>query len=68
MLMILGELDRDPGCVADLGAVNRWPSRAAAPLEDYLRQWRESCAELGAPGHLPLRGSGVCCFSTNRRH
>jgi transposase len=55
LLMILGELDRDIGCVADLGAVNRWPARAAAPLEDYLEAWRQSCAELGAPARLPAR-------------
>jgi len=55
MLMILGELDRDIGCVADLGALNRWPSRAAAPIDDYLRLWEESCAELSAPGRLPRR-------------
>ncbi|HEX3860629.1 MAG TPA: transposase [Stellaceae bacterium] len=55
LLMILSELDRDAGCVADLGAVNRWPSRAAAPLEDYLEAWQQSCAETGTPGYLPVR-------------
>ena len=55
LLMILGELDRDVGCVADLGALNRWPSRAAAPIEDYLRLWEESCAEISTPGRLPTR-------------
>jgi len=62
MLMILGELDRDIGCVADLGALNRWPSRAAAPVEDYLRFWGESCAELGTPGGLPRRIREVLFF------
>jgi len=55
LLMILSELDRDPGCVADLGAINRWPSRAAAPIEDYLEAWRQSSVELGAPARLPVR-------------
>src|SRR5262249_18460865 len=62
LLMILGELDRDIGCVADLGALNRWPSRAAAPIEDYLRLWEESCAELRTPGRLPRRLKDVLFF------
>ena len=53
LLMILGELVRDKGCVEDLSALNRWHDRAAAPLEDYLRLWGESCATLGTPGRLP---------------
>jgi hypothetical protein len=52
---IAAELERDPGCVEDLGAVNRWPQRSAVPIEDYLRLWRTSCAEIKTPGHLPLR-------------
>jgi hypothetical protein len=67
LLMILGELDRDVGCVADLGALNRWPSRAAAPIEDYLRLWEESCAELRTPGSLPRRLKDVL-FLMPRRH
>ena len=55
LLMILGELDRDKGCVEDLAALNRWHSRAAVPVEDYLRLWGESCAKLGTPGRLPRR-------------
>ena len=55
MLMILGELLRDNGCVEDLAALNRWHGRAAVPFEDYLRLWGESCAELGASGKLPRR-------------
>ena len=53
--MILGELVRDKGCVEDLAALNRWHGRAAVPVEDYLRLWGESCAELGTPGRLPRR-------------
>jgi transposase len=55
LLMILGELVRDKGCVEDLPALNRWHSRAAVPVEDYLRLWGESCAKLGTPGRLPRR-------------
>jgi hypothetical protein len=55
ILAILAEFDRDPVCVEDLGAVNRWPARTALPLEDYLRAWQGSCAEIGASGHLPVR-------------
>ena len=62
MLMILGELDRDIGCVADLGVLNRWASRAAVPIEDYLRLWEESCAELSTPGRLPRRIKDVLFF------
>jgi len=51
--MILGELVRDKGCVEDLAALNRWHDRAAAPFEDYLRLWGESCAERRTPGRLP---------------
>jgi hypothetical protein len=43
----------DPALIEDLGALNRWPERSAVPIEDYLRRWRKSCAELGAPGRLP---------------
>jgi len=53
--MILGELDRDTGCVEDLAALNRWHGRAAVPVEDYLRLWGESCAKLRTPGRLPRR-------------
>jgi len=52
-LGILAHLKNDSECVADLGALNRWPARSAAPLEDYLMLWEQSCAEIGAPGRLP---------------
>ena len=55
LLMILGELVRDSGCVEDLAALNRWHGRTAAPFEDYLRLWGKSCTELGTPGRLPRR-------------
>jgi len=51
---VVSEMERDIGCVEDLGALNRWPSpHAAVPLEDYLRLWEKSCAEIHAPGRLP---------------
>jgi hypothetical protein len=55
IVAILGELERDRGCVADMGAVNRWPKLSALPIEEYLRQWQESCAEIKTPGILPAR-------------
>lgn len=54
LLAILGELERDKACVEDMGALNRWPERAAS-LGEYLRRWQASCAEIGAPGVLPGR-------------
>jgi hypothetical protein len=52
---IVAELEREKGCVEDLGAVNRWPGRSALPVEDYLRAWQKSCGEREAPGVLPGR-------------
>ena len=51
---ILAALE-DRACVEDLGALNRWPARSRAPVEEYLRLWKVSCAEIGAPGRLPVR-------------
>ena len=67
LLMILGELVRDKGCVEDLGALNRWHGRTVVPLEDYLQLWRESCAGLGAPGKLPQRLKEVLFPDDNPR-
>jgi hypothetical protein len=52
---ILAEYDRVPSCVEALGALNRWPGRTGVPLQDFLRQWEASCAELGASSLLPIR-------------
>jgi len=41
--------------VEALGTLNRWPGRSDLPIEDYLRQWEASCAELRASGRLPAR-------------
>lgn len=54
-LTILAEYDQIPNCVEALGALNRWPGRSGIPVVDYLRRWKESCAELRASAHLPLR-------------
>jgi hypothetical protein len=54
-LTILAEYERAPECVEALGALNRWPDRSGVPLEDYLRQWEASCAELHATPILPAR-------------
>jgi hypothetical protein len=54
ILAIAEMLERDKGCVEDMGAVNRWPE-PALPLEAYLAAWTASCAEIGAPGRLPAQ-------------
>jgi hypothetical protein len=55
VLAILAELERDPACVEDMGALNRWPQRSAVPIGEYLHLWQTSCAEIQAPGLLPRR-------------
>jgi len=45
----------DPASVDDLGALNRWQGRSGVPLPDYLTLWEKSCAELNAPGRLPVQ-------------
>lgn len=55
VLTMLGLLESDSAAIADLGAVNRWPERSGVPLPHYLNLWQRSCAELGAPGRLPMR-------------
>jgi hypothetical protein len=45
----------DATAIEDLGALNRWPGRSGVPLPDYLALWESSCAELNAPGRLPIR-------------
>jgi hypothetical protein len=55
IVRIVGELEHDIACVEDMGALNRWPSRSAVPLEEYLRLWEKSCTEVHAPGRLPAR-------------
>jgi hypothetical protein len=54
-LTILAEYERAPDSVEALGALNRWPGRSGVPIEDYLRQWEASCAELKASPLLPAR-------------
>ncbi len=52
---MLDLLEGDKAMVADMGALNRWPGRSGVPLHDYLGFWERSCAELNAPGRLPMR-------------
>jgi len=54
-LAIVTAMEENPACVADLGALNRWPERSGAPLETYLTLWGESCVEIGATRSLPAR-------------
>jgi len=53
VLAVVGEMERNPLCVEDLGGLNRWPARSAVPVAEYLPLWEKSCAELGASAHLP---------------
>ncbi|MER8855367.1 hypothetical protein NKI51_27760 [Mesorhizobium australicum] len=53
-LTILAEYERAPGCVEALGALNRWPGRTGVPIDEYLRRWEASCAELQASPLLPV--------------
>jgi hypothetical protein len=52
---MLGLLEGDTAMIADMGALNRWPGRSGVPLPDYFDLWEKSCAELHAPGRLPVR-------------
>jgi len=61
ILQIVGELEHDKGCVEDLGALNRWVARSEVPVEEYLRLWQASCAEIHAPGQLPARLAKSLC-------
>jgi len=55
IIALVRELERQSACVSDLGAVNRWSTLSALPIEEYLRAWLSSCLELRAPGLLPKR-------------
>jgi hypothetical protein len=61
ILQIVAELEADKACVEDLGAVNRWPARSEVPVEEYIRLWQASCAEIDAPGKLPARLAQTLC-------
>ncbi|MGD0533135.1 MAG: hypothetical protein ABSA62_12945 [Methyloceanibacter sp.] len=52
---MLGLLEGGTAMIADMGALNRWPGRSGVPLPDYFDLWEKSCAELHAPGLLPVR-------------
>ena len=52
---MLSMLEGDAAIISDMGALNRWPGRSGVPLPDYLDLWAKSCAELNAPGRLPVR-------------
>jgi hypothetical protein len=55
MPTVLAELEADPDSLGGLGALNRWPGRTGVPMEEYLRLWKKSCAEIGASQRLPIR-------------
>jgi hypothetical protein len=55
IMAILTLLEQDRAYVEDLGAVNRWPARSKASIEDYLTLWQSSCLEINSPARLPAR-------------
>ena len=63
ILQIVAEMERDKAAVEDLGALNRWSARTGVPVEDYLRLWQASCAEIHAPGLLPAKLARSLCLS-----
>jgi hypothetical protein len=52
---VVEEMEAHPEGIEGLGALNRWPERTGVPLEEYLRRWKRSCAELGASQRMPIR-------------
>ena len=62
IVRIVAELEADNTCVEDLGAMNRWPARTDVSVEDYLRLWQASCAEIGTSGRLPLCLAEALCI------
>jgi hypothetical protein len=55
VLAVLAEMTADPGGIEAMGALNRWPPQSGLSLEDYLRLWTQSCAQLDASQRLPMR-------------
>ena len=53
IVRMAAELERDIGCVEDLGALNRWPGRTGVALKGYLARWKKSCTQVHSAGHLP---------------
>jgi hypothetical protein len=52
---VLAEMTADPVGIEALGALNRWPPQRGLSLDDYLRLWTQSSAELSASQRLPMR-------------
>jgi hypothetical protein len=46
--------------VEALGALNRWPGRSSVPIDDYLRLWQASCAELQASRSCRIVYNNYC--------
>ncbi|CDX40921.1 conserved exported hypothetical protein [Mesorhizobium plurifarium] len=54
-LTFLKEYEQVPESIEAIAALNRWPGRSGIPVAEYLQRWKDSCAELHASPHLPLR-------------
>jgi hypothetical protein len=50
---ILTMYENHQECIADLGALNRWPQRDGVAISEYLQLWDVSCREIGTQGLLP---------------
>lgn len=50
---LTAEFTHQPSLLSDLCALNRWPERAALPIENYLDDWVAACGSLNLIGHLP---------------
>lgn len=54
-LILLDLYTQHPESIEAIGALNRWPERAALPIDRYLSNWTRSCSEIGADTYLPRR-------------
>lgn len=54
-LTVLKEYEQVSESIEAIAALNRWPGRSGVPAGEYLQQWKDSCAELHASPHLPVR-------------
>lgn len=63
--VVLGLIEPEPVLIEDYNGLNRWPERSGIPLPIYLRKWQQSCAEIKAPGRLPVALAELLSISIN---
>ena len=64
---LLARIEADPALTEDYGAMNRWSGRSGVPPKTYFRLWRESCAEIGSSGRLPIWLAEVFGYNDRRK-